>query len=288
MAVWQKFLNNRGWMVAAAAGAVAVFIATFAIVSALQGEDDPASPAVSAALAPPGTPDQVTPAVPPGPVPETEPSADTPAAAATSPPPERVVRHLPLPAFDEESLIYGGDGSEGAILGGPGIYNSSAAENRTDWEILIPSAQMKARMVQVGLVGASRALGAPDNPDVIGWWMEGPQPGEPGNVLVAGHRDYIDRKKNVGTGVAWLLPNTQPGDFIIVRDNTARVNHLYVVHEATSLPFDSPDGAQYLRSTDEPILTFVTCEGAFDKDARNYSNRRIVVAHLTDSIPFDE
>lgn len=291
MAVWRKFIAGRVWAVAAAAGAVAVFFVTFAIVSALQGEDDPAPPAVSAALVPPGTPENVlradlTPTAEPASGTATGPAADTPAADPAAP--EPVIPALPLPEFDEASLIYGGDGSEGAILGGPGIYNSSAAENRTDWEILIPSAQMKASIVKLGVVGANRALGAPDNPDVVGWWKDGPKPGEPGNVLLAGHRDYTDRKRNVGTAVAWFLPNTQPGDFIILRDNAARMDYLYTVREATSLPWDSPDGAAYLESSTTPILTFVTCEGSFDKENFNYSNRRVVVAHFTYAVPFDE
>lgn len=289
MAVWRKFIAGRVWAVAATAGAVAVFFATFAIVSALQDEDDPDSPAVSAALTPPGTPEDVmpadlTPATEPASATETGPAADALSAEPAAPEPVS----LPLPEFDEASLIHGGDGSEGAILGGPGIYNSSAAENRTDWEVLIPSAQMKAIIVQVGVVGANRALGAPDNPDVVGWWMDGPKPGEPGNVLLAGHRDYTDQKRNIGTGVAWLLPNTQPGDFIILRDNAARRNYLYTVGEATSLPWDSPEGAAYLESSTKPILTFVTCEGSFDKENFSYSNRRIVVAHFAYAVPFDE
>ncbi len=192
-----------------------------------------------------------------------------------------------LPEFDEEKLIYGGTGWEGAILAGPGIVWSSGLSDRTPWELLLPSAQIRASLVGVGLT-YTRALGAPDNPYVIGWWKNGPAPGEVGNVLLAGHRDFTDNDGNIGIGVCWLLPKTQPGDFLIIRDNEAREHHVYTVTEAVAVVWNDPNGVEYLRRTETAIATLVTCEGSFDDDANNYSHRRIIVAELTDTIPFVE
>ena len=192
-----------------------------------------------------------------------------------------------LPEFDEEELIYGGTGREGAILAGPGIVWSSGLSARTSWELLLPSARIRASLVAVGLT-YSRALGAPDNPHVIGWWEGGPAPGEAGNVLLAGHRDFTDNDGNIGIGVCWLLPNTQPGDFLIFRDNEAREHHVYTVTEAVAVLWNDPSGVEYLRRSETAIATLVTCEGSFDDDSNNYSHRRIIVAELTDTIPFVE
>lgn len=192
-----------------------------------------------------------------------------------------------LPEFDEESLVYGGTGADGAVLGGPGIVPSSGASAQTQWEFLLPSAQIRAAVVRVGLT-YTNALGAPDNPEVIGWWDTGPEPGEAGNVLLDGHRDFTDTDGNIGTGVCWLLPNTQVGDFVILRANEDRLSYVYTVIETRSVVWNDPSGVEYLQPTSEPILTLVTCEGSFDEDAHNYSNRRIVVAELTDTIPFAE
>ena len=56
--------------------------------------------------------------------------------------------------------------------------------------------------------------------------------------------------------------------------------------ETASVPWNDPSGLAYLQPTRESILTLVTCEGSFDEGTHNYSNRRIVVAELTDTIPF--
>ncbi len=191
----------------------------------------------------------------------------------------------PLPAFNEDELVLGGAGEAGAILAGPGIVRSSGADRQTPWEFLLPSAKIRANIVRIGLT-RSNALGAPDNPDVIGWWESGPAPGEAGNVLLDGHRDFTDTDGNVGTGVCWLLADTLTGDFAIIRDNAAELNYVYTVIETTSVVWDAPEGLVYLRPRTEPILTLITCEGSFDEATLNYSNRRIVVAELTDVIPF--
>ena len=192
-----------------------------------------------------------------------------------------------LPEFDEEDLIYGGTGAEGAILAGPGIVWSSRSDARTSWELLLPSARIKASLVRVGLTW-NRALGAPDNPHVIGWWEDGPEPGETGNVLLAGHRDFTDTQGNIGIGVCWLLDHTALGDFLIIRDNEAREHYVYTVTEVVSVLWNDPAGVTYLRASDEAIATLITCEGLFNDDTNNYSNRRIVVAELTDTVPFTD
>ena len=55
-----------------------------------------------------------------------------------------------------------------------------------------------------------------------------------------------------------------------------------------SLAVDDPAGVTYLESTrTESTLTLITCEGSFDGDTNSYGNRRIVVATLLDTIPFE-
>jgi hypothetical protein len=52
--------------------------------------------------------------------------------------------------------------------------------------------------------------------------------------------------------------------------------------------FDAPEGVEYLQPAPagQSLLTLITCEGSFDGEAHNYSNRRIVVAEMTDTVPF--
>ena len=277
------------WIIGTGSAAALVFLVTFLAVDAATGTTTPAPAAfvADAAL------DHVPATIPGAPDDDTtlDPAAETEDLSVRDPLEDAaevvvsVEAARPLPEFDEAALILGGTGAEGAILAGVGIVPSSGVQNTTAWELLIPSARLRASIVRVGIT-ASNAFGAPDNPFVIGWWADGPAPGQSGNVLLDGHRDFRDSDGNLGTGVCWELPNTSLGDFIIVRDNDARQNYLYSVVETTSIPFDAPEGAAYLASSALSRLTLVTCEGSFDAGAHNYSNRRIVVAELEDTIPF--
>ena len=302
MADWRATLNRwvagRVWMLATAGGAVAVFLITFAIVSAMQSSDDSAPTfsdlsfdAASSEATGELTTDPIaeTEAVVVGDAELSDGQTDTP----TSEPGQQVApgdpphRNVALPEFDESLLILGNSGDHGSILGGPGIVESSSIDHKTDWVVLIPSARIKAAIVRIGLT-ANNAFGAPDNPYVIGWWEDGPAPGQTGNVLLDGHRDFTDQDDNQGAGVCWFIPDTQVADFVIIRDNARAVHHLYQVTEIVSLPWDSQDGVAYLAPSREPTLTLVTCEGSFDEGDHNYSNRRILVAELTDSVTFEE
>ena len=309
---WRATLNRwaagRLWILVTAGGAIAVFLITFAIVGALRGDGDASTPPDATAASVEAEP-LPTPSPDPGTTQPTEPAEipvvasvdeeesppdQTPAPATETQPeptteePSAPLRsNVPLPAFDESLLIMGNAGNHGAILTGPGIVDSSSPADKTNWVLLIPSARIKAAIVRVGLT-PSQALGAPDNPYVIGWWESGPAPGQSGNVLLDGHRDFTDKDGNQGLGVCWFLAETQEDDFVIIRDNAQEVHHLYTVTDVVSLPWDSEDGVTYLAPSPDPILTLVTCEGSFDKDTHNYSNRRILIAALTDSITFEE
>ena len=293
------------WFAGTGATAAAVFLITFFAVSAATDDDGgglTSNSSVAAVTLPSGDEadipeaveeaeeEQVEPESEPDvgkkpilvPVDEGKPTVAAESEAEEEPGPPLV----PLPAFDEADLIHGGAGSQGAILAGVGIVPSSGASAQTDWVLLVPSARIKASIVRVGLAPGN-AFGSPDNPEVIGWWESGPAPGQVGNVLLDGHRDFSDLDKNLGTGVCWSLPNTVAGDAILVRDNAASVYYVYEVIETVAVAWNDTDAVSYLQSTDDARLTLITCEGAFDKDAHNYSNRRIVVAVMMGVAEFE-
>ena len=274
-------VRRYGWTLAVIVSASAFFLAAFFITGFVLNDDDGgAAPALASADVGDVSAQAGTAAA------ASEPDQSESTAAATAVPanaPADEFTTTELPDFDPNSLLYGGEGAEGAILAGPGIVPSSGFDRRTDWELIIPSAQLRAVIVRVG-VTASNFLGAPDNPEVIGWWAAGPAPGEAGNVLLDGHRDFSDVNDNVGQGVCWLLTETRPGDPIIIRDRSDGRAFVYTVREIHSVAWDEPDGARFLRSTDEAILTLVTCEGSFDEERHNYSLRRVVIAELTDRV----
>ena len=275
------WLRRYGWSLGVVAAAVISFLAAYAAMSQLL-DGESGAPGGGAQALVSASPQNASPGAA-----SSESGGSAPGSAAAvragAPAAGAAVRVSELPAFDDEALIYGGEGEQGAILAGPGIVRSSGFDLRTDWELIVPSAQLRAALVRVS-VTPGNFLGAPDNPEVIGWWEEGPAPGEAGNVLLDGHRDFRDVNGRVGRGVSWLLPDTQPGDALIVRDRSDGSAFVYTVREVHSVAWNAPDGSAFLRATETPVLTLITCEGSFDEEAHNYSNRRVVVADLTDRV----
>ncbi len=182
--------------------------------------------------------------------------------------------------FDEADLQHGSDGAEGGILPlDNGVVISSGPAHQTRWELLVPSARLKSAIVKVGRTPTG-GMGSPDNPYVVGWLDSTAQPGENGNMLLAGHRDYEDSSGNVGTGVCWELVNTVKGDQMLIHDTEANIYYIYNVIEAVKVnPFDKAAG-RYLRNTEAPVITLITCEGSFNQDTHQYSHRRVVVGEL--------
>jgi len=183
--------------------------------------------------------------------------------------------------IDESKLRHGTDGLEGGILPiDNGVVVSSLPEQRTTWELIVPSASLKSAIVRVGRTEAG-AMGSPDNPFVIGWLDSSAEPGAVGNHLLAGHRDFEDKDGNVGTGVCWELVNTAVGDQMIVRDNENEIYYIYTVTEAVTINPRDRAARKYLRNSDDRIITLITCEGSFNSETNQYSHRRVVVGVLS-------
>ena len=177
-------------------------------------------------------------------------------------------------------LIYGSDGSEGSILPlDNGVVPSSGPRFDTHWEIIVPSAGIRAAVVQVGLT-PDGAMGSPDNPFVVGWFNRSAIPGELGNALLGGHRDYQDRDGNVDVGVCWKLDETRVGDQLIMFDQGAERYYVYDIVDIATIRPDSHEAVKYLSQTRESVVTLITCSGDFDEDTHSYAERIVVVALL--------
>ncbi|MCY3557081.1 MAG: class F sortase [Chloroflexi bacterium] len=197
---------------------------------------------------------------------------------------QRVVRVLSDVLHEEidfAGLIYGSDGSEGGILPlDNGVVPSSGPRFDTSWELILPSARIRAAVVQVGLT-SDGDMGSPDNPFVAGWFNRSAVPGEPGNALLGGHRDYQDRDGNVDVGVCWELDETRVGDQLLMFDGARNHYFVYEIVDKVTIRPDSSAAEKYLSQTRESVVTLITCAGEFDEDSHSYDQRIIVVALLT-------
>lgn len=146
------------------------------------------------------------------------------------------------------------------------------------WSIQIPQIGVEAAVVPVGL-DPDGAMAAPEGPDVVGWYRDGPGPGEWGNVLLDGHVDWTNRETGRAYGaVFWNLTRLSLGDQIMLWDGDQQ--YVYAVTEKLRFHWEDPEGASVLQPTEDTRITLITCGGVFDRATRNYSMRDVVIAHL--------
>ncbi|MBI4493800.1 MAG: carboxypeptidase regulatory-like domain-containing protein [Chloroflexi bacterium] len=177
-----------------------------------------------------------------------------------------------------------GDGSQAAMLATEGpvqagllateasAQTSLAGDARRPPALIdIPSLGVFASIVPVGLE-ADGAMGAPSDPDTVGWYELGPTLAGPGNVILAGHVDWGGRLRVFG----WLR-QLQPGDVVRVGDSDGnwydyRVTWSWLV-DAEDAPLEEVFGQGPLSE-----LTLITCGGVFDPATHRYLSRLVVRA----------
>ena len=130
---------------------------------------------------------------------------------------------------------------------------------------------MRSELSQLGLDEAG-AMKAPSSFDTAGWFSLGPEPGQPGPAVIAGHVDSRD-----GPAVFYRLHELAPGDEVIVhRVDGTEIR--FTVTGARSYPKTAfPTEAVY-----GPVpgseLRLITCGGEFDTSRRQYRENLVVYA----------
>jgi Sortase domain len=137
--------------------------------------------------------------------------------------------------------------------------------------VAIPAVDLTARLVPLGL-DEDGALEPPVDFDVAGWYADGPEPGEPGPTVIAGHVDSY-----VGPAAFYRLGDVSRGDDVLVTGADGTTLR-YVVerveqHAKTAFPTD-----EVYAPTDGSALRLITCGGAFDHDAGHYDDNVVVFA----------
>ena len=143
-------------------------------------------------------------------------------------------------------------------------------DERTPVEITIESIGVRAFLEPVG-VTPNNAMATPETPDHVGWYALGPQPGESGNAVVAGHVNWWKGKPAVFAN----LHTITPGDVVTVLNSYGekdffRVNELRHVSQdadATDV-FEARDHGAY--------LNLVTCDGVWDPKLQTHTMRLVV------------
>src|SRR5512132_1373131 len=135
----------------------------------------------------------------------------------------------------------------------------------------IPAIGVSSPLVPLGL-NPDGTMQVPGDFQVAGWFTGGPQPGQLGPAVIAGHVD-----SRTGPAVFYRLRDLRPGDQIRV----VRADRLVVLFEVESLasyPKQAlPDEAVY-GATTAPALRLITCAGTFDRARHSYRDNLVVSA----------
>ncbi|MER6711504.1 MULTISPECIES: class F sortase [unclassified Streptomyces] len=125
-------------------------------------------------------------------------------------------------------------------------------------------------------IGRSGQLDPPpaDDTNLVGWYAEGHSPGETGTAIIAGH---VDTKTS--PAVFARLGELRKGDrFHVTRADGSRAT--FVVDDARSFPKDDFPSERVYGDTPDPQVRLITCSGAYDRQARDYTENLVVFAHL--------
>jgi Sortase domain len=149
----------------------------------------------------------------------------------------------------------------------PGIDAEAADPVRVE----VPAIGVDAPVIALGL-DPSGALEVPGNFAETGWWTGGPEPGEQGPAIIAGH---VDSKR--GPAVFYRLRELGVGDVVgVTRADGSRVEFTVQRierHAKAAFPTES-----VYASTAGADLRLITCGGEFDRTSGHYVDNVIVFA----------
>ncbi len=139
--------------------------------------------------------------------------------------------------------------------------------------LVIPSLHIDAPIEDVAM-DDDGSMGSPSTADSVAWFEPGFRPGDPGNAVIAGHVDWVDR-----AAVFWFVKDLSAGDEVdVVYDDgsqTAFTVDDVENYDDADIPMDEIFG-----TSDQPHLNLVTCAGVFSHVTHSYNQRTVVYTTL--------
>ncbi|MGH2952387.1 MAG: class F sortase, partial [Solirubrobacterales bacterium] len=153
----------------------------------------------------------------------------------------------------------------------PSAQTEAAGQVANPVRVRIPAIGIDAPVSPL-YVDAQGVLPPPDGDHTTGWWKQGPEPGEKGPAVIAGHVDSYR-----GPAVFFRLPELNTGDEIFIdrADGSTAVFATQRVERHDKNAF--PTEAVY-SDTSDAQLRLITCGGDFDDTDRRYLDNIIVYA----------
>ncbi|MFI7015317.1 class F sortase [Streptomyces sp. NPDC050164] len=141
--------------------------------------------------------------------------------------------------------------------------------------LFIPKISVNAPFTDLA-IGRSGELEPPpaDDTNLVGWYAKGVSPGEAGTAIIAGHVDTA-----TSPAVFAGLSQMRKGDrFHVARADGSRAT--FVVDDAQSFAKADFPSKRVYGDTPYAQVRLITCAGAYDRRARDYTENLVVFAHL--------
>jgi Sortase domain len=182
--------------------------------------------------------------------------------------------------------IFGAGAGLGLVVGAPSLPSLSfahaqptgaaadAMERSTPTRISIPSINVSAPIMPVGLA-ADGTIGTPplSNSNLAGWYEGGPAPGQDGPAVIVGHVDGPN-----GESVFYRLGSLKPGETV----QLTLANHrtaIFSIYSVEAYPKGEFPGQRIYGDYTRPGLRLITCGGRFVGGSTGYADN--VVAYAT-------
>lgn len=139
----------------------------------------------------------------------------------------------------------------------------------------IPSIKVDALIHPVG-IALNGDMEAPTEQQNVGWYKNGPYPGDTGKAVLAGHYG----QKNGKGSVFDSLHTLQKGDIMYVEDENGTTT-TFIVRE--SRIYNHQDDAQtvFVPTDGSAHLNLITCQGAWNVATQTYLKRFVLFADKT-------
>ncbi|MBM9509887.1 class F sortase [Actinacidiphila acididurans] len=145
-------------------------------------------------------------------------------------------------------------------------------------KLSIPAIGVNAPFMDLHLDPSGKLDVPPENnTNLVGWYADGPTPGERGNALVDGH---VDTTK--GPAVFLFLRLLKPGSTADITRADGTVATFRVDSVETFAKDNFPDDRVY-GDTQDAELRLITCGGTYDRGKHDYNSNVVVFAHLESS-----
>jgi hypothetical protein len=164
---------------------------------------------------------------------------------------------------------------EGSVITDPGEW-APPRQRSEPVRVLIPAIGMDAPLSPMGLAGDGTLEVPPiTQPQLAGWFREGPTPGEAGNAVLLGHADT----STAGPAVFYSVGALNVGELVLIVRADGTLAHFQVNGVQAYRKSEFPTELVYGPSSTAG-LRLITCGGVWDEKQAAYLDNVVVFASL--------